>query len=67
MRIVFALAVLAVYGAAFAVTRRPWVPWAVLAVVCTAAASLLVLFTDVAAGEPADARSTAPADASASR
>lgn len=47
MNIVFVLAVVAVYSIAFAITRRPWAPWAICALLSAGAATALVLFTDV--------------------
>jgi hypothetical protein len=52
MNFVFVLAVLAIYAAAFAVTRRPWIPWAIFSAVCTTAAAAMVLFTDLADDAP---------------
>lgn len=67
MNLVFVLAVLAVYAAAFAVTRRPWVPWAIFSAVCIAAAAAIVLFTDFAAGGPPMTMTVAPANSSSAR
>lgn len=36
MNIAFVLAVVAIYSLAFAVMRRPWLPWAICACVCAA-------------------------------
>ncbi|MCW1432466.1 hypothetical protein [Novosphingobium sp. JCM 18896] len=46
MNIVFALSVLATYSLAFALTRKPWLPWAICSVVFGASAAALVVFTN---------------------
>lgn len=61
MNIVFVLIVVTVYSIAFALTRRPWAPWAICALVSASAAAALVFFTDVAGIERAAGPSSAPA------
>lgn len=52
MNIVFVLLVLATYSLAFALTRRPWLPWAMCSVVFGASAAAMVLFTNVTSAPP---------------
>ena len=47
MNIIFALLVLATYSLAFALTRRPWLPWAICSVAFGMSAGAVALFTDV--------------------
>lgn len=47
MNIIFVLVVFAIYSFVFALTRRPWMPWALCAFTFASTAAALVFYTDI--------------------
>lgn len=48
MNIIFVLVIFAIYSFVFALSRRPWVPWALCAFTFASTAAALVSYTDIA-------------------
>lgn len=47
MNIIFVLVVFSIYSFVFALTRRPWMPWALCTFTFASTAAALVFYTDI--------------------